>query len=183
MAVPESESSKAQTVAHYRNLRRLAYDKTEREYAPLQVKLSEISYSDALEADGWGPLWPDPRRRPTWSWIQMFHEYQGNPGIKRFDPAIRVRGKLCGLCYGVPNKSKLILRLHAITGAPVNNPLRRSCFPVALFAASAYADFLGSEEIWLVNPVNESVAAYYAGHGFSVERNSSGHVTHMRIKL
>ena len=183
MAGSRGESSKDQAVTHYQSLRRLSYDKTEREYAPLRVKLSEISYADALEADGWGPLWSAPERRPTWSWVHMFHEYRSNAGIKRFDPAIRVDGKLCGLCYGIPNRSKLILKLHAITGSPMDTPLRRSCFPVALFAASTYADFLGSEEIWLVNPMNDSVAAYYARFGFSSERNASGHVTHMRIKL
>jgi hypothetical protein len=175
--------TKSDVVAHYQRLRRFAYDKTEQEFAPLHVKLSEISYGDAVEADAWRSQWVDPERAPSWSWVQMYQEYRSNAGIKRFDPAIRVGGKLCGLCYGVPNRSRLILKLHAITRAPVDNPLRRSCFRVALFGASTYADAIGSEEIWLVQPMNEAVAAYYAGFGFTSERNATGKITHMRIAL
>jgi hypothetical protein len=147
------------------------------------VKLSEISYSDAVEADAWRSQWSDPDRVPTWSWVQMYQQYRSNAGIKRFDPAIHVGGRLCTLCYGVPNKSRLILKLHALSRAPLDNPIQRSCFRVALFSASIYADAIGSDEIWLVQPMNERVAAHYATFGFSSERSVTGKITHMRIAL
>jgi len=116
-------------------------------------------------------------------YIQLFHEYRSNAGIKRFDLAIRFGGRLLGLCYGLPSASRLILRIHAGGRAPLENPLRGSFFRVVLFAASAYASLLGSKEIWLMLPVNERVAEYYSRFGFSAERNRGGTVTHMIMRV
>lgn len=173
------DRSLQETTDRYRALRQVTYELIESEYALLGITCSEISVSDATQGDLWAGEWSDPQRRPQWSWQEMYRTYRGKPGIKRFDLAVKSGGLLRGLCYGVPNQSKLILKIHAIARAPQENPLRGMFFRVAIFGAAAYAKFLGSEEIWLVKPLNEVVAQYYMRFGFAPERDRSGVITHL----
>jgi len=67
---PRSEAkSKSETVAHYRDLRRICYETTAEKYAHLHLSFSEISLADAAEGDGWRAQWNDPQRVPQWSWV------------------------------------------------------------------------------------------------------------------
>jgi hypothetical protein len=174
--------SLVETVEHYAALRKKLYELVEREYAHLGVSLREISIADAREGDSWVAEW-GPGRAPTWSWLRMFNDYRSASGAKRFDVAVRVGGRLCGLCYGIPNKSRLVLRIHAVARAPTHNPLERSFFSLCLFAAATYASFIGSEEIALVNPVNEAIVEFYCRFGFSPVRDASGRTTHMTMRI
>jgi hypothetical protein len=141
------------------------------------VGLREISRGDAIEADRWSP------KRATWSWERLFQEHQSNSGIKRFDTAVLEHGRLLGLAYGVPSKSKLVLKLHTIEGKPSPNPLKGQIVPIILAAAGIYARFLGSQEIWLCNPLNESLVSYYQLFGYSPHRNEAGVSTHLSRKV
>jgi hypothetical protein len=164
---------------HYRELRSLTYELIESEYPAFGLSCKEISLADARQGDLWTLQWSDPQRRPIWSWEAMFQTYRGKAGIKRFDLAVKSAGQLRGLCYGVPNNSKLVLKIHAIARAPAENPLRGTFFRMAIFGAAAYAKFLGSQEIWLVDPLNESVVHYYMRFGFTPERDRHGTITHL----
>jgi hypothetical protein len=79
----------------------------------------------------------------------------------------------------VPNRSKLILRVHAIARVRSDNPLRGSFLRMAIFGASAYATFLWSEEIRLVRPIHRSVAEYYMRFRFALEAGKHGTISHL----
>jgi hypothetical protein len=170
-----------QTLQHYKELRALANELTEREFRALGVQLADIQLHDALAADKW--VWSDPEKTPIWTWERMFGAYRSSRGAKRFDVAIKSGGVLRGLCYGIPSRRRLVLKLHALSRAPHANPLQGHVFRIALFAASTYGSFLGSQELWLVHPQTEGVARYYAKFGFQFHRDREGRTTHTTTKL
>jgi hypothetical protein len=172
-----------ETVVHYGELRKVAHEFTEAEYRQFSVRLREIRYDDAVEADRWSALWDDAAKVPIWTWTRMYRDYHGNSGIKRFDAALDVNGKLCALCYGVPSRRKLILKLHAIARLPENNPLEGKVLTIMLFAADAYARLLDAEELWICNPMNDRLVSLYEGAGYSVNSDRSGVVTHLSLRL
>lgn len=49
--------------------------------------------------------------------------------------AIRKNGRLLALCYGVPSKRKMILKLHDLERSPTDNPITNKVLSIALFAA------------------------------------------------
>lgn len=163
----------AQVREHYHTLRQLAYREAENEYAPLKVRLRGISETDVHEAD----TWLDLHGVKTWSWALGLKKFHKQP--KRFDVAITVAGQLCGLCVGSPTRGKLILKVKVLEGLSVGNPLKGNIVLIALFAAHAYAHLLGSIEVWLCNPVNETMVKRYQLAGYEPVRDRSGKVTHM----
>jgi len=171
----------AETLTHYRNLRLLSHQLTEQEYSHLGVRLSDIQLQDTLEADKWS--WSDPEKTPIWTWSRMYEAYRSARGAKRFDVALRAGGGLQALCYGIPSRRRLILKLHALSRSPLGNPLQGQVFQIVLFAAGTYASFLGSQELWLMHPQTDGVAQYYARFGFHYHRDRSGQITHMTTKL
>lgn len=169
--------------SHYRELRRVAHDFTEEEYSCYTIKLREISYSDAVEADKWSDYWDDSQKIPSWDWVRMYHDYQSNSGVKRFDAALMMNGVLCAMCYGVPSAGKLTLKLHAISRKPNNNPLEGKVLTIMLFAADAYARILGCTELWICNPMNERLVDVYEKSGYTANRNRLGITTHLSLRL
>jgi hypothetical protein len=170
-----------ETKKHYQDLRQVVYEFSENEFRALGVKLSEISYSDTVEADNW--RWGDPEKTPYWEWGRLYHNYHTHSGVKRFDIAVRSQGKLCALCYGVPSRGKLILKLHALSRLPNNNPLSGNILSIVLFAADSYARVIGAQEMWLCNPMNKKLVSLYEGAGFTAHFNSSGITTHLSMRL
>jgi hypothetical protein len=103
--------------------------------------------------------------------------------VKRFDVAVSAQGKLCALCYGVPSRKKLILKLHALSRLPIHNPLEGKVLSIVLFAADAYARLIDAEEMWLCNPMNEKLVNVYERAGFIPHRNNLGITTHLSLRL
>jgi hypothetical protein len=172
-----------ETIRHYEELRQAVYEFVEEEYKAYDVALSEISHVDAIEADSWASLWKNPKRITTWSWTRLYSDYHSNTGIKRFDLAVKANGRLQLLCYGVPSRAKLILKLHAIERHPVSNPLSGKIIDLALFAADAYARLIGSNELWLCNPVSSAHVRLYQNAGFEPKYNHQGEVTHLLMRI
>lgn len=171
------------TISYYKELRQAAHEFTEEEYKAHGVKLREISYKDTTDADQWSMRWPEAEKIKTWSWEKLYHDYHSNSGIKRFDCAVFTGGRLTALCYGVPSRGKLILKLHAIERAPLNNPLEGKALSILLFAADAYARLINANEMWICNPMNEKLTGLYERAGYTPHRNHKGEATHLTLRL
>lgn len=172
-----------ETIQHYQNLRNIAHEFTEDEFKKYSVSLREIEYRDVVEADRWSSQWSNPEKTPTWNWERMYYDYTSNSGVKRFDVSLSRNGILSAICYGVPTKGKLILKLHAISRKPDNNPLQGKVLTIILFAADAYARLLGCEELWICNPMNENLVDLYKKSGYEENKNRLGITTHLSVRL
>lgn len=177
------KSSLQETMVRYQRLRRLAHEFAEEHFKGLAIRLRDITYSDAVEADKWRDGWCDPQKKPSWEWTRLYNDYKTNAGTKRFDAALIANGKLCALCYGVPTSTKLTLKIHGIARNPVNNPLEGNVLEIMLYTADAYARILKCKEIWLVDPMNEILTQKYQEFGYAPVKNSSGITTHLRIEV
>jgi hypothetical protein len=173
----------ASVVAAYQEKRALAWAFAAELFPHLNLALGPISYRDAVTADHWTDQWTDSAKRPTWEWVEMFTRYNHKRAFKRFEVASRNNGQLCALSYGMPSNNRLILMINAIGRAPGDNPLSGEVFPIVLACASAYARLLASQEIWVCDPINARVAAYYESHGLEPVRNSHGVTTHLVMRL
>ncbi|WP_338847281.1 hypothetical protein V8J88_01000 [Massilia sp. W12] len=171
------------TVEHYQQLRRIAYQITEKNFHALGVKLQEISYGNAVEGDQWSKKWAAHEKQASWSWVAAYDNYQAKNACKRFDAALFSGGCLCALCYGVPTKKKLSLKIHLLARNPLDNPLSGHTLTIILFAAFAYARLLGCKEVLLCEPMNERLAGKYQERGFSPHRNRMGVVTYLSARL
>jgi hypothetical protein len=178
-----SKITLGETKKRYEKLRRIAHDFTEKEFKAHSVKLTEISHKDVVEADVWSGTWDDSSKIPTWEWKRMYEDYRSNTGLKRFDTALIMNGQLCALCYGVPTKSKLTLKIHAISRNPYNNPLKGKVLEIILFAANAYARLLGADELWICNPMNSKLVKVYERAGYEAKKNKLNITTHLSLRL
>lgn len=113
----------------------------------------------------------------------MYKDYQSNAGSKRFDIAFKVNGKICALCYGVPTKTKMVLKIHALERKPNQNPLQGQTLKIILFAAEAYATLLGSKELWLCNPMNQTLVGKYQKAGFDAHTDKAGYTSHLSLRI
>lgn len=172
-----------ETIKHYEDMRKVSHNFTEEEYRAYGVKLREIRYIDAVEADKWATQWDEVEKIPSWEWVKMYHDYHSNTGVKRFDTALYAQGKLCAVCYGMPSRKKLILKLHAIGRLPYNNPLEGKVLAIMLYAADSYARILDSEELWICNPMNSRLVSLYQSIGYMAHTNNLGVTTHLSLRL
>jgi len=171
------------TRTHYKELRDVVYEFTENEFKFPGLKLTEITLQDAISADRWTEEWKDSKRVACWEWRGMYNEYQSNSGLKRFDLAFKVNGKLCALCYGVPTRTKMVLKIHALERKPENNPLQGKILTMILFAADAYANLIGAKELWICNPMNPVLVRKYEGVGFQPHNNKKGQTSHLSLRI
>jgi hypothetical protein len=171
------------TKSRYKELRDVVYEFTENEFKVPGLKLSEITLQDAINADLWSEKWNDSERITTWEWRNMYNEYQSNSGLKRFDLAFKVHGQICALCYGIPTRTKMVLKIHALERKPDNNPLQGKALTMILFAADAYANLLGAKELWICNPMNPTLVSKYQGVGFQPHNNKLGRTSHLTLRI
>ncbi len=181
MALPGLQIGFRQVEMKYQNLRRQVFEFTIKNFSSSNFLLREITYNDAMSADRWRMAWSEQHKRPTWSWVEMYNRSRNL--LKRFDIALIVNGEPVALCYGLPSKKKVLLKLHTLARRPNANPLAGHVLDVVLFAASAYASLLGCEEIWLVAPMNDILVEKYQAFGYTAQRNKTGKVTHLSIKV
>ena len=174
---PLNSHSLSSAIDQYQGVRDAVYEFTEQAFSQHALSLSGISWSDAVQADAW--RWGNPEKGACWQWKMLYQTYTSRKGFMRFDLAIKSGGRLCGLCYGIQSKRKLILKLHALSGAPSNDRLKGKILPIVLYAANAYARLLGAEQIWLCNPVSAGVVKLYGEFGFQSNSTRIGNVTHM----
>jgi hypothetical protein len=167
----------------YQQWRDFVYGSVTEEFADLGLEVGEISDQQAHEADEWNNTKQSSLRAVRWSWVEMRSRYQGKSRFKRFDMSVVKDGHLCILCYGVPSRGKMFLKIHALQG-DFNahlNPLRGAVVELVFRAAQIYAELLGAREIWICNPVNGRLVELYESQGFTaVVKN--GIVTHLFLK-
>ena len=167
------------TIKFYKELREAVHEFIEDEYRYLGIRASEITHLDACTAD----RWKCEGSRAFWQWQQMYADYHTHAGVKRFDLAIKLHGVLQLLCYGVPSRRKLILKMHAIERSPVRYTLEEDAVEIALLGALTYADLLRSKEIWLCNPVSPAHVRYYRQYGFTPHHDAAGLVPYLTMRL
>lgn len=169
--------------ARYTDFRSLIYEMAAQDFAALGIACREISFTDAMQADMWSKQWKSQEKIPIWEWVHQYHVSQGKNSIKRFDIAVCSNGALQALCYGMPTKRKLKLKLHTLARNPVNNPLSGMILNIVLSAAYDYAQLLGCREIWLMNPMNEKLVSIYQNRGYNTTRNCRGIATHLSLEV
>lgn len=169
--------------ARYEQLRALVYEFTDEEFQALGIACRAVSFADAMQADRWRSDWKDNNKVPCWEWVRQFEICQASNGSKRFELALCHAGKLVALCYGMPSKRKLLLKIHSLARNPNIDSLAGQIFPIVLFAANAYARLLGCKEIQLIDPMNQDIVLYYERFGFIAERNRFGQVKYLAMEV
>ncbi|WP_444995520.1 hypothetical protein [Aliikangiella sp. IMCC44359] len=173
-----------QMAAYHEELREVIFADVESTYAALGIKAHEISYKDVKEADKWKKIWTKENRVASWGWLDLYEQYHSRGGARRFDLALSKAGALISLCYGMLERDRLILKLHAIEHSPLKNKvLSDSILDINLYAADLYAQLNGSRELWLCDPVSPAHTRLYRGKGYKPYENHFGKVTHLVKKL
>lgn len=172
-----------QTCSYHEKLRESVFRTVEKDFGGLGICLSEISFKDANEANSWKKLWSKPERAATWDWVRLYSEYHSRGGARRFDMAIRRSGSLHGLCYGMMERDRLVLKLHALERSPVNHELAGKVLDITLYAADLYATINGAHEIWLCDPVSPAHTRLYQSKGYTPVTNWQDDVTHLLLRL
>jgi hypothetical protein len=111
-------------------------------------------------------LWSNTYRQVSFDWKAYLHQYR-KVCPKRFELAVWYNGRLESLSLGRPSYKGTRLRLELIERVPSNSSLRGRVFPITEIALIAYANLLGAAEVRIMEPVNDSVRAYYVSRGYS----------------
>jgi hypothetical protein len=172
-----------QAYSHHEELRANVFRMVEKDYGSLRINLSEISFKDVNEANTWKTMWSKPEKVAKWDWVRLYSEYHSRGGARRFDMAIRRGGALQGLCYGMMERNRLILRLHALERSPVNNDLAGKVLDITLYAAALYASINNTPEIWICDPVSPAHTRLYQGRGYTPKHDRLDRVTHLTLRL
>ena len=172
-----------QTLAYHDELRNSLYELVTKEFASLGISLRSITYKDVQEADGWKTLWRKEDRAASWNWTDMYHNYQSRSGARRLDLAITKPNKLLGLCYGMLERNRLILKVHAMEANPQHRALAGHMLEITLFSARIYADINGASEIWLCDPVSPAHVRLYQGRGYTPYYDRFDRCTHLMRKI
>ncbi len=172
-----------QMASYHEELRKEIFEKVESRYSFLNIKANEISYKNSVEADSWKKVWDKPNRAASWSWADLYHEYHTRGSARRFDMALSRNGGLVGLCYGMMERDRVILRLHAVERTPVQSNAISDYIDINLYAANLYARLNNTREIWICDPVSPAHTRMYQGKGYTPHENYRGTVTHLVVKL
>ncbi|MGI9280771.1 MAG: hypothetical protein ACR2PX_14275 [Endozoicomonas sp.] len=151
-------------IHYYQRIREDVWSITEESWPNATVK--GISLRTAEIADSWKTLQGEGYRRSRgiWDWKKSFTGYQKKP--KRFEMSIWAGDELCGLTYGSVSRNGSKICMNLIEATPVKpSPLGEGVFPILSFGATAYADLLGADEIWLLDPVLGAID-YYKSQGY-----------------
>ncbi|MBL4798895.1 MAG: hypothetical protein JKY50_15875 [Oleispira sp.] len=176
-------SSVIHMARHYEELREIAYELT-KETLGLSVQINGIDLSTAKKADEWKKLQGDGLRktRSVWSWEQAYMKSKNLPD--RFEISVWSGSQLCAITYGRPSQHRTKLKLMLVESSPVKpSPLTTKAFEIISTCAMIYADLIDADEIYIINPINDSVASYYMQFGFSEPLPYLGKKTYMRKKV
>ncbi|BBL25337.1 hypothetical protein [Comamonas terrigena] len=95
--------------------------------------------------------WNHSLRRVRWKWLEMREQLR----MKRpsyWEMAIWHKNTLCGLVLGKPSQKRTRLYIEGIEGNPAQHPLKGKIIAIALIASEMYADSIGCDQVWLVEP-------------------------------
>ncbi len=148
----------------YKMFREIAFESTMEEFPEIEVK--GITYLDALTADRWKAFVGSESRmkRGTWDWAKEYSFYNKRPN--RFEVSLWKGGILGALCYGQTSKQKAKVRMNLIESTPERpSPLGMKALPVLSYAAAVFAEIIGAEELWVLDP-DISLEEVYKREGF-----------------
>lgn len=173
-----------EAVEYHKELRQEIFNDVEKTYATLNLSASEISFNNVVEANGWKKIWKKTNRVAGWDWVRLYNEYHSRGGARRFDMALSKNGSLVSLCYGMMERSRIILRLHAIENSPLNSTLiANNSIKINLYAANLYGALNGASEIWICDPVSPAHVRLYRSKGYTPHENHQGKVTCLVAKI
>ncbi|MFT7561799.1 MAG: hypothetical protein ACI93R_003730 [Flavobacteriales bacterium] len=172
-----------ETLKFHDEMRAEIYRDLEREFTSLGIKVREITFSDVSEAVSWKAKWKQPGRAAIWNWKQLYNEYHSRSGSRRLDLAITKNNILLGLVYGMLERNRLILKVHAMEANPQNNPIAGKMLDMTLYAASVYALVNDTSEIWLCSPVSPAHTRLYQGRGYKPYYDRFDKCTHLIKRL
>ncbi len=173
-----------QVTTYHETIRQRIFKRIEEKYISLKINVGEITYKDAMQANSWKALWHPPVKAATWDWVDLYYQYHTRGGARRFDMAISKSGRLISLCYGMMERNRFVLKLHALEHSPLPyNTIAGQTLNINLFAAELYADLNGTAEIWICDPVSPAHVRLYSSKGYTPYEDSRGNITHLVTRL
>ncbi|GLS27953.1 hypothetical protein GCM10007877_36720 [Marinibactrum halimedae] len=152
------------TEEKYRLLREITYESVMEEYPGVVAK--GITMQSAYMADKWSEVVSDSARkqRAPWEWVKEFPYYQSRPN--RFEISLWGNNELGALCYGQTSVRGTKVRMNLIESTPVRpSPLGMRALPILSFAAAIFADIVGADELWILDP-DPRLENLYMDEGF-----------------
>lgn len=132
-----------------------------------EITAKGITLKEALTADSWKAIEQGPSRtaRGSWNWVQEFPYYQNRPN--RFEISLSKGGVLGALCYGQTSRHGTKVRMNLIESTPMRpTPLGMRALPILSYAAAVFADVVGADELWVLDP-DPDLEGLYMNEGFS----------------
>lgn len=162
-----------QKIEEYRQLRSLFYRRLEEKVLVSSgVQIEVAPFDPDLLASGM--KWHD--RRVGWNWFAVWRKFWFKPA--RFELAIKVDGRLCGLLLGTPSRGRRHLSLYYLESCPdKTNPLRGKLLSIAVDAINLYADILGCKYTRIVDPL-PPIIRFYEGAGYVLASKKSQRPVH-----
>ncbi len=167
---------------YHEDMRSAVYEFVENEFTSLGITLKPITIKDAKTADQWKDIWKK-ERKATWIWQDLYHTYQSRSAIRRLDIAVFKNSILIGLVYGMLDRGRLVLKVHAMESNPSDNLIAGKMLKITLFAAEAYANLNDTPEIWLCDPVSPAHIRLYKSQGYEPYYDHWDRCTHLARKL
>ncbi|MCE2027308.1 hypothetical protein [Sessilibacter corallicola] len=149
----------------FKSIRNITYDEVMSEFPGTVVK--GIDLRTAHLADSWSSIRiPSARlNRSSWEWVKEYPYYQNRPN--RFEISLWRDNILCALCYGQTSVSGTRVRMNLIESTPIRpSPLRSRALPIIAFSAAVFADIVGADELWVLDP-DPKLEGLYIKEGFS----------------
>lgn len=171
-----------QVESYHGELRAALCSVVESEFASLGIQASEISFAHIQEAESWKNK-HKPGRAATWDWKELYHNYHSRGAVRRFDMAISKGNALLGIVYGMLERNRLILKIHAMEANPQIKSIKGKMLDITLFAANVYAKVNQTPEIWLCTPVSEAHVRMYRQKGYEPHYDRFDKCTHLMRKV
>lgn len=152
-----------QAEERYRLAREAAYETAMERFPDINIR--GISFHDAVLADSWKceNVLGARQARSSWEWVREYSYYQNRP--KRFEVSLS-RGGLAALCYGQLSKKGTRVRLNLIESSPARpSPLGLRAVPILSVVASMFANVVGAQELWILDP-DPNLEGMYQAQGF-----------------
>lgn len=149
----------------YEVFREVTYETVMEQFPEITAR--GITLRDAFTADSWKTIdrGSSRRVRAEWNWAQEFPYYQNRPN--RFEISLSRGGVLGALCYGQTSKYGTRVRMNLIESTPTRpTPLGMRALPILSYAAAVFADIVGADELWVLDP-DPGLEELYISEGFS----------------
>jgi hypothetical protein len=153
--------SRIEAEQRYEKLRALALEVTQNSLTG-NLKLTQIT-PQALEAT---QIWESSRlRQYNWDWPQNYSYYKKSYP-KRFEIALWENSILIAISIGRPTYHATGMRLDVVEAMPRDLGERSNVFDTIILAYEIYARMINANHIRIMNPVNETVRAFYERYGY-----------------